>query len=74
MKMNMSTSVSSATALFAAIMLAGCATTPKSYNSEMSRALNLARAGGIYDQDLRDSEDGRNSYRQSRLCCKNREA
>ncbi|CCU23196.1 hypothetical protein ACQ9QL_004860 [Salmonella enterica subsp. enterica serovar Agona] len=67
MKMNMSTSVSSATALFAAIMLAGCATTPKSYNPEMSRALNLARAGGIYDQDLRDSEDGWNSYKQSLL-------
>lgn len=55
MKMNMSTSVSSATALFAAIMLAGCATTPKSYNSEMSRALNLARAGGIYDGTVANS-------------------
>ncbi|MPY06088.1 hypothetical protein EHW62_09140 [Salinivibrio sp. VYel8] len=33
--------------------LAGCAATPRKYDDESSRALNLARAGGVYDQDLR---------------------
>jgi len=49
------------TALLAAA-LAGCAATPRAYDAEQSRALNLARAGGIYDMDLRDSEDGTRSY------------
>lgn len=47
--------------------LAGCAATPRHYDEESSRALNLARAGGIYDQDLRDSPDGTRSYRKSLL-------
>ena len=47
--------------------LAGCAATPRHYDDESSRALNLARAGGIYDQDLRDSPDGTRSYRKSLL-------
>src|SRR5690554_5169144 len=45
-----------------AAALAGCAATPRAYDTEQSRALNLARAGGIYDMDLRDSEDGTRSY------------
>ena len=44
--------------------LAGCAATPRHYDDESSRALNLARAGGVYDQDLRDSSDGTRSYRK----------
>ncbi|OOE48053.1 MULTISPECIES: hypothetical protein [Salinivibrio] len=44
--------------------LAGCAATPRKYDDESSRALNLARAGGVYDQDLRDSPDGTRSYRK----------
>ncbi|MPX98025.1 hypothetical protein EHW61_15430 [Salinivibrio sp. VYel6] len=44
--------------------LAGCAATPRKYDDESSRALNLARAGGVYDQDLRDSSDGTRSYRK----------
>lgn len=47
--------------------LAGCAATPRHYDDESSRALNLARAGGIYDQDLRDSPDGTRSYRKGLL-------
>jgi len=47
-----------------ATTLVGCAATPKSYDNDQSRALNLARAGGIYDQDLRDSPDGMTSYRR----------
>jgi len=47
--------------------LAGCAATPRHYDDESSRALNLVRAGGIYDQDLRDSPDGTRSYRKSLL-------
>lgn len=47
--------------------LAGCAATPRHYDEKSSRALNLARAGGIYDQDLRDSPDGTRSYRKSLL-------
>lgn len=42
--------------------LTGCAAKPRAYDAEQSRALNLARAGGIYDMDLRDSEDGTRSY------------
>lgn len=49
------------TAILAAA-LAGCVATPRSYDSEQSRALNLARAGDIHDRDLRDSEDGTRSY------------
>ena len=45
------------TAILAAT-LAGCAATPRAYNPEESRALNLARAGGIYDMDLRASVYG----------------
>jgi hypothetical protein len=48
-----------------AATLAGCAATPRTYDQDQSRALNLARAGGIYDQDLRDSPDGTTSYRRS---------
>ena len=47
--------------------LTGCAAAPRQYDDESSRALNLARAGGIYDQSLRDSQDGTRSYRKSRL-------
>ena len=47
--------------------LAGCAAAPRHYDEESSRALNLARAGGIYDQNLRDSPDGTRSYRKSLL-------
>lgn len=47
--------------------LAGCAATPRHYDDDSSRALNLARAGGIYDQDLRDSQDGMRSYRKGLL-------
>lgn len=47
--------------------LAGCAATPRHYDDESSRALNLARAGGVYDQDLRDSPDGTRSYRKGLL-------
>src|SRR5690606_41046451 len=47
--------------------LAGCAAMPRHYDDESSRALNLARAGGIYDQDLRDSPDGMRSYRKGLL-------
>lgn len=54
------------TAILAAA-LAGCAATPRAYNQEESRALNLARAGGIYDMDLRDSRDGTRSYNQGML-------
>ena len=49
------------TAILAAALV-GCAATPRAYNPEESRALNLARAGGIYDMDLRDSGDGSRSY------------
>lgn len=52
------------TSVMLAAALAGCATTPRTYNPEESRALNLARAGDIYDLDLRDSEDGTHSYRK----------
>ena len=54
------------TAILAAT-LAGCAATPRAYYSEESRALNLARADGIYDMDLRDSEDGTRSYSKGML-------
>lgn len=56
------------TAILAAA-LAGCAATPRVYNQEESesRALNLARAGGIYDMDLRDSGDGSRSYSKGML-------
>tara|TARA_R110000823_G_scaffold234240_2_gene360484 strand:+ start:96 stop:944 length:849 start_codon:yes stop_codon:yes gene_type:complete len=54
------------TAILAAT-LAGCAATPRAYNPEESRALNLARAGGIYDMDLRDSGDGTRSYSKGML-------
>ena len=47
--------------------LAGCAVMPRHYDDESSRALNLARAGGVYDQDLRDSPDGTRSYRKGLL-------
>lgn len=49
------------------VALAGCAATPRHYDDESSRALNLARAGGVYDQDLRDSPDGTRSYRKGVL-------
>lgn len=49
------------------ITLAGCAAKPRSYDSGSSRALNLARAGGIYDMDLRDSPNGTRSYSRSLL-------
>lgn len=54
------------TAILAAT-LAGCAATPRAYNQEESRALNLARAGGIYDMDMRDSGDGSRSYSKGML-------
>lgn len=54
------------TAILAAA-LAGCAATPRAYKPEESRALNLARAGGIYDMDLRDSKDGTRSYGKGML-------
>ncbi|TDP28188.1 hypothetical protein DEU29_1239 [Idiomarina aquatica] len=54
------------TAILAAA-LAGCAATPRAYNQEESRALNLARAGGIYDMGLRDSGDGTRSYSKGML-------
>ena len=47
--------------------LAGCAAMPRHYDDESSRALNLARAGGVYDQDLRNSPDGTRSYRKGLL-------
>ena len=37
------------------VSLSGCVTGPRHYAQDESRALNLARAGGIYDLDLRDS-------------------
>lgn len=49
------------------IALAGCAAAPRTYDDGASRALNLVRAGGIYDQDLKDSPDGIRSYRKSLL-------
>jgi hypothetical protein len=54
------------TAILAAALV-GCAATPRAYNPEESRALNLARAGGIYDMDLRDSGDGTRSYSKGML-------
>ena len=42
--------------------LIGCISLTRDYNAGQSRALNLARAGDIYDIDLRDSADGTNSY------------
>ena len=54
------------TAILAAALV-GCAATPRAYNPEESRALNLARAGGIYDMDLRDSGDGSRSYSKGML-------
>lgn len=59
--------VASFTTAILAAAVAGCAATPRAYNQEESRALNLARAGGIYDQDLRDSPDGTRSYRKGLL-------
>ena len=50
-----------------ATIIAGCAATPRQYDADDSRALNLARAGGIYDTNLRDSPDGTRSYRKSLL-------
>lgn len=47
--------------------LVGCAKSPHKYEANESRALNVARAGGIYDSDLRDSADGMNSYSTSFL-------
>lgn len=49
--------------------LVGCAATPRAYDAEQSRArvLNLARAGGIYDMDLQESEDGTRSYSKGGL-------
>ena len=44
------------------VSLSGCVTGPRHYDQDESRALNLARAGGIYDMDLRDSQDGTRSY------------
>lgn len=65
--MKKSNTLSSTAVALMALLLVGCATTPKPYNPDMSRALNLARAGGIYDQDLKDSVDGKKSYSQSLL-------
>lgn len=47
--------------------LSGCVTGPRHYAQDESRALNLARAGGIYDLDLRDSHDGVHSYSKGML-------
>lgn len=51
----------------AIIGLGGCAKFPHRYEANESRALNIARAGGIYDSDLRDSSDGMKSYSTSFL-------
>ena len=50
------------TAIFVAALGRLRAAIPRAYNPEESRALNLARAGGIYDMDLRDLGDGSRSY------------
>ncbi|MCU8040796.1 Uncharacterised protein [Providencia rustigianii] len=49
------------------VSLSGCVTGPRHYAQDESRALNLARAGGIYDLDLRDSHDGTHSYSKGML-------
>lgn len=49
--------------IICSLFLNGCAVSPKQYDTQQSRALNIARAGGIYDQDLQDSSDGTNSYK-----------
>ena len=49
------------------VSLSGCVTGPRHYAQDESRALNLARAGGIYDLDLRDSHDGVHSYSKGML-------
>ncbi|MFH7585770.1 hypothetical protein [Oceanimonas smirnovii] len=52
----------SLTMVMLAVASVGCVVSPRDYDSEQSRALNLARAGDIYDMDLRDSKDGTSSY------------
>lgn len=53
--------------IICSLFLNGCAVSPKQYDTQQSRALNIARAGGIYNQDLQDSSDGTNSYKKSLL-------
>lgn len=45
----------------------GCAHQPHPYENDHSRALNIARAGDIFDTDLYDSKDGMKSYSTSFL-------
>lgn len=48
------------------LLIVACSTMTPYYKHE-SRALNIIRAGGIYDTDIYDSKDGMNSYGKSFL-------
>ncbi|MEW9890000.1 MAG: hypothetical protein AB2989_06290 [Candidatus Symbiodolus clandestinus] len=50
---------------FLALAIVACTTTP--YYRHESRALNIIRAGGVYDTDIYDSEDGMKSHGKSFL-------
>lgn len=48
--------------LVALLGIVGCSITPHKYEADVSRAMNIYRAGCVTDVDLRDSKDGMDSY------------
>lgn len=54
-------------AICVVLVTMGCAHRPHPYENDKSRALNIARAGDIFDTDLYDSKDGMKSYSTSFL-------